>query len=679
MVPLKKISHRILIIILSCQPAILLAQAIQPKVVSPDGKITVSFHINQEQAYYSVSRDQSPILLDSRLGFTFNNMPPLDKGFEITGSDTSSFNQTWEQPWGEKRFINNHYHELVIHLKETKGLNRSLDVIFRVFNDGFGFRYIFPKQNNIDSLIITDEVTEFNLPDVHKAWWIPVHSDNSYYESIFRHTPISQVDSVNTPLTLETKDGLFLTIHEANLTDYASMTLIRKDSAKLKCDLVPWSNGIKVYGKAPFETPWRMMIIAEHPGDLVASNLMLNLNEPCKIKDLTWIKPCKYIGIWWAMHLEKYTWSQGPKHGANTANTMNYIDFAANNGFEGVLVEGWNEGWDGSWWIDGSKFSFTKPYPDFDIEKICKYADSKKVKIIGHNETGGDVFNYEKQLDDAFKMYQKFGVTMVKTGYVNKYLDGKEWHDGQFGVRHYRKVIETAAKYHIMVDNHEPVKPTGLCRTFPNFMSSEGGRGQEYDAWSPDGGNPPSHTTILPFTRMLAGPFDFTPGTFNFKKPVKTFARVQTTLAKQLAEYMIIYSPLQMASDLPENYTGKAFDFIKQVPCDWENTKVLNAEIGSFVTIARKDRNSEEWYVGSITNENKRELTISFDFLDKGTDYLAQIYTDGVDADWKTNPGSIEYKEIMITSLSSLKLKLAAGGGTAIRIIKRKNNYVNQN
>lgn len=642
-----------------------------PTVKSPDGRLVASLILDKGKAYYSLQRGQQTMISKSLLGFTFKNIPALDKNFVITTTENHAFNQTWEQPWGEKRFVENHYNELIVHLQENGSLKRKLDIIFRVFNDGFGFRYKFPKQANLDSILITDEETEFNMPSIQRAWWIPVHSENSFYESNFRHTPISRIDTANTPITLETKDGLYLAIHEANLTDYASMTLVQKDSTRLKCDLVPWSNGIKVYGKAPFETPWRTMIVAETPGDLITSYLMLNLNEPSKLQDQSWIKPAKYIGIWWGMHLEKYTWGQGPSHGATTENTMRYIDFAAANGFAGVLVEGWNEGWDGDWPNHGNLFSFTKPYPDFDMEKICKYADSKKVKLIGHHETAGAVGNYEQQLDSAFKLYNKLGVNAVKTGYVNKYLDGKEWHDGQFGVRHYRKVFETAARYHIMIDNHEPVKPTGLCRTYPNFMSQEGGRGQEYDAWSPDGGNTPSYTTILPFTRMLAGSFDFTPGTFNFDKPAKPFARVQTTLAKQLAEYIIIYSPLQMASDLPENYSGKAFDFIKQVPCDWADTKVLNANIGNFVTIARKDRNSEDWYIGSITNEDKRELAISLSFLDKGKTYAAQIYADAADADWKTNPKSFEYKEMMVTNNTLLTLTLAPGGGTAIRLVKK--------
>jgi alpha-glucosidase len=641
-------------------------------VVSPDGRTQVNFMIDKGKAFYCLSKDQKPIILKSGLGFQFANLPDLDKDFAVVKTETNTLNETWEQPWGEKRFIVNHYNELVIHLQELSKLQRKLDIIFRVFNDGIGFRYYFPQQAAIDSFQISNEETEFTMAAVHKAWWIPVHSDNSNYESIFRHTAINKMDTANTPLTLETKDGMFLTIHEANLTDYASMTLLCKDSTRLTCELVPWSTGIKVYGKAPFSTPWRTVIIADKPGDLITSYLMLNLNEPCKIKDLSWIKPSKYIGIWWGMHLGKYTWSQGPKHGATTDNTLKYIDFAAANGFDGVLVEGWNEGWDGNWYENGKIFSFTKPYPDFDLEKICQYAASKKVKLIGHHETGGSALNYENQMDEAFALYRKNGVDVVKTGYVNKFIDGKEWHDSQYAIRHYRKVVETAAKYHIMIVNHEPVKPTGLLRTYPNFMSQEGARGQEYDAWSPDGGNPPSHTTILPFTRMLAGPLDFTPGTFNFSNPANPKNRVQTTLAKQLALYLIIYTPVQMASDLPENYiNNNAFNFIKIVPTDWDDTKVLNGEIGAFVTIARKDRKSDDWYLGSITNEEKRDLTIDLSFLDKGQDYLAQIYADGENANWKSNPTDIKIEEKIVNSSSSLVLKLASGGGQAIRFTKK--------
>jgi alpha-glucosidase len=370
------------------------------------------------------------------------------------------------------------------------------------------------------------------------------------------------------------------------------------------------------------------------------------------------------------MHLNKYTWGQGPKHGATTEQVMKYMDFASENGFGAVLAEGWNEGWDGNWSEDGTKFSFTKSYPDFDLGKITSYGVLKNVRLTGHHETGGSVANYEKQMEDAFALYQKYGVNTVKTGYVNKYLDGREWHDGQFGVRHYRKVVETAARYRIMIDNHEPVKGTGLQRTYPNLMTQEGARGQEYDAWSNDGGNPPSHTTVLPFTRMLAGPFDFTPGTFNFHYSVVKGTRVNTTLAKQLALYVIIFSPLQMASDLPENYAGNpAFEFIKKVPCTWSETRVLNAEIGKYVTMARKDRNGEEWYIGSITNEDPRIIEINLGFLNDSLDYKAEIYTDGEHADYRTNTDPVTISTSEVNSKMQLNLRLAPGGGTAIRLV----------
>ncbi len=664
---MKRLS-RYLLLLLICS-SIESLRAEEPLTVSsPDGHIIISVKLDNGRASYSVTKNKKVVIAQSALGFKLKNTISLDQGFKLIKQEKRTFNETWEQPWGEKRFIANNYNELSVQLQENKRMKRKLTIIFRAFDDGFGFRYLFSEQQNLTDFVIADEETEFNLPAVCNAWWIPVHSDNSYYESIPRHTAINKVDTINTPVTLETKDGLLLAIHEANLTDYASMTLVRRDSSKLKCDLVPWANGDKVYAKAPFVTPWRTVIIGEKPGDLVTSYLMLNLNEPCKLTDISWVKPSKYIGIWWGMHLEKYSWAQGAKHGATTKNTMKYIDFASQNGFSGVLVEGWNEGWDGNWSKDGNAFSFTKAYPDFDLEKICQYAASKNVKLIGHNETGGAVANYEKQMEDGFKQYEKLGVNAVKTGYVNKYLDGKEWHDGQFAVRHYRKVFEMAAKHHIMIDNHEPVKPTGLCRTYPNFMTQEGARGQEYDAWSDDGGNPPFYTTVIPFTRMLAGPFDFTPGTFNFKNPVKPKTRVQTTIAKQLALFVVLYSPLQMASDLPENYENNpAFEFIRDVPCDWDETLVPDARIGEYVVMVRKDRNSANWYLGAITNEKPRELTVDLSFLPKGKKFRAQIYTDGENADWKTAPNDYLIKEISTDAADKLQLKLAAGGGTAIR------------
>ncbi|MEE8391240.1 MAG: glycoside hydrolase family 97 catalytic domain-containing protein, partial [Anaerolineae bacterium] len=429
------------------------------------------------------------------------------------------------------------------------------------------------------------------------------------------------------------------------------------------------------------QTPWRTIQIAESAGDLITSYLILNLNEPNRLEDVSWIEPGKYVGIWWAMHIDKYTWGSGPTHGATTKNAKGTIDFAAEYGFPGVLIEGWNVGWDGEWYEHGERFSFTTPYEDFDIEELSAYAAAKGVKLIGHHETGAAVMNYEQQLNDAFAYYRDLGIDTVKTGYVGwgqgikrrneeGRLVGLEWHHGQYMVRHYRKVVETAARYHIMLDVHEPIKDTGIRRTYPNMMTREGARGQEYNAWSADGGNPPEHTTILPFTRMLAGPFDFTPGIFDlFFEEYRPHNRVNTTLAKQLALYVVIYSPLHMAADLPENYKDHpAFQFIVDVPVDWQDTKVLHGEIGDYVTIARQDRNSEDWYIGSITDEQGRTLEAACTFLEPERKYVAEIYADGADADWKSDPLSINVYKALVDSNTVLTLRLAPGGGQAIRI-----------
>jgi len=641
-------------------------------IYSPNGKIKISAKEIKGEVFYAVEKEGKAILLNSRLGFTLSKNDNLDQNFKILKADSSHFNETWEQPWGESRYVKNNYHQLSISLQERSGLKRIIKVVFRAFDEGIGFRYEFPKQANLKKFEIMKEKTEFHFPVQSKAWWIPAYKE-VYYESFARFTPFSKMDTVCTPLTIETGDGKFIALHEANLTDYAKMNLYPRDSLTLACDLTPWSNGIRVYAETPCLTPWRTITIAENINELVTSNLMLNLNEPSKIADVSWIKPGRYIGIWWAIHLGQYTWSSGVKHGATTANTKKYIDFAAENGFSGVLVEGWNEGWDGDWTKNGASLDFTKPYPDFDIKQITDYAKSKGVELIGHHETAGMATHYENQLDKAFSFYQSYGVHAVKTGYVNPRLDNKEFHDGQFGVRHYRKVVETAAKYHIMIDNHEPVMPTGLQRTWPNFMTHEGVRGQEYDAWSNDGGNTPEHTTVIPFLRGLAGPMDFTPGTFNFSNPAKPGTRVQTTIAKQLALYVVLYSPFQMASDSPENYKGvKAFDFIKAVPTNWEKTIVPDAKIGDYAIFARKDRKSDNWFLGCITDENARDLSVNLSFLDKDTPYIAKIYADGSGADWKTNPTSLKYEEKEVNSAQIIPLSLASGGGCAIQLIKKR-------
>jgi len=652
-----------LVLLLSCN-----AQKIYT-VESPGKNNELVFELTKSgQPQYKFTSNGKSVIEPSLLGFEFQDIKKMTDGFKVVNTEQTTADQTWEQPWGEFRKVRDHHNQLIVHLKESGGENRLVDLIFRVFDDGLGFRYAFPQQPNLKKVKISNEITQFTFLDDNDVWWIPVHSENSYYESFYRKTPISKTDTINTPATFETKNKLFVAIHEADLTDFASMTLSKSGNNQYKSELVPWKDGVKVYTEAPFQTPWRTIVVGEKPGDLATSTMMLNLNEPSKIKDVSWIAPSKYIGIWWGMHLEKYTWGQGAKHGATTENTKKYIDFAAKNKLDGVLVEGWNVGWDGDWTADGSAFSFTKAYPDFDIVEIGKYAAMKNVRLIGHHETAGATKHYESELEEAFKLYNKIGVNTVKTGYVNKFLDKKEWHDSQYGVRHYRKVIETAAKYHIMIDNHEPVKGTGIQRTYPNFMSQEGGRGQEYNAWSADGGNTPEHLTLLPFTRMLSGPFDYTPGNFDFSYKTPQGAKVQTTLANQLALYVIIFSPLQMASDLPENYEGKReFEFVKEVPCIWSETKVLDSKMGEYTTIARKDWDGKNWYLGSITNKDARDLTVPLSFLDSGKTYTAEIYADGAGADYKTNPYPVAITRQTVTKASVLKFKLAAGGGTAVK------------
>jgi alpha-glucosidase len=637
------------------------------QVQSPDGKIKVSVFLDQGQLCYSASKEDAEIISPSKLGFRFKDGTTLGNNMKIVSAQKQTFNETWEQPWGEKRLIENRYEELALTLTEKGGKKRNLNVIFKVYNDGFGFRYQLPEQAKIDSFVIMEELTEFALATVDKAWWTTAYK-GEYYENITRFSHVNAIgDTVSVPLTIETKSGKYLAIHEANLTDYAAMNLYCTSQSTLKVDLTPWSTGEKVIAKTPFQSPWRVVVIADKPGDLITSYLVLNLNDPCKIDDLSWIKPSRYIGIWWGMHMEKYTWYMGPKHGATTENTIKYIDFAAKHGFGGVLVEGWNYGWENDWTKEGDKFNFTKPYPDFDIDKITSYGKSKGVKLIGHHETGAASINYENQMEEAFKLYEKLGVSCVKTGYVGSRLDKKERHSSQYGVRHFRKVIETAAKYHIMIDNHEPVMLTGLSRTYPNFMTAEGMRGQEYNAWSADGGNPTEHTTILPFTRGLAGPMDYTPGVFNFTNTAKPNTRVKTTLAHQLGLYVVLYSPHQMACDLPENYEGQpALKFIETVPVNWDVTKVIDSKIGDYIVTVRKDRDSDNWYLGAITDENGRELDIDLSFLDKEKTYKATIYKDGPKANWETNPTDVEIEEIKVGSTELLNLKLAPGGGMAI-------------
>jgi len=639
---------------------------VEQGVKSPNNSLRLNVELKDGVLYYDLKKGDTTVIAPSKAGgFVMKNQPSLNGNFKIIKTDTLEFSEVWQPLWGEQKNIENTYNELKVYMETTDQPLRKLNVIFRLFNDGLGFRYEIPKQKNMNEFAIMEEQTQFAMSGNHSSWWIPAYKPERY-EYLYKNTPISEIDTVHTPFTLKTAEGLYLYIHEANLTDYASMTLYYSPQNTLQSDLYPWADGVKVYGKTPFVSPWRTIVVGKTPGDLVASNIDLNLNEPCAIENTSWIKTGKYIGIWWEMHIGKSTWASGEKHGANTKNVKKYMDFAEKYGFNGVLVEGWNITWDVEWWKDGSKFRFTEPYPDFNIEEITQYGQKKNVSLVGHHETGGAVENYESQLEDAFIFYNKYGVKVVKTGYVGSRMNGKEWHHSQYGVRHYRRVLELAAKYNIMIVAHETIKETGLRRTFPNYLSSEAARGQEYDAWSADGGNPPNHTTIIPFTRLLAGPMDFTPGVFELTLKDKPNNQVNTTLAKQLALYVIIHSPMQMAADLPENYLNqKAFQFILDVPVNWESTQVLDSEIGEYVTVVRKDINSDDWYLGSITNENARELEIDLSFLSPEKKYLAQIYADSDESNYKTNPTAHSISEMEVTA--NQKLKLAAGGGQAIR------------
>ena len=638
-------------------------------VTSPDGAIKVSVGVASEKPYYQVTYGSKDLVLPSHLGFVLND-GPLGERVEMKGSKTASADETWTQLWGEDETMVNRYNELTVNFKERTGQKRMMTVVFRVFDDGVGFRYILPGTKPGAEYQIMDELTEITLAHDAKAWSIPSNR-TEYFEGIYEADLLSRKDTVCTPLTIEYEDSLVLALHEAALVDYASINLTPRrgndGSIRLLTALTPWQNGVKVYCEDETRTPWRTIIIGKRPGDLMTSRLMLNLNEPCQWEDTSWIEPGRYLGIWWSIHKKQNTWEMGPTHGATTENVKRYIDFAARHGFSGVLAEGWNPGWG-----EGEQISYLKSYPDFDIEEVCNYALSKGVRFIGHTETWGNTRLLEEQMDEAFAWFSRLGIRAVKTGYVGHYFDGKELAKSQYGIRHYRKVIETAAKHHIMIDNHEPAMPTGLQRTLPNLMTQEGVRGQEYNAWDVKGGNPPAHTVTLPFTRCLAGPTDFTPAIFNFSEVVKG-THPHSTLAKQLGEFVVIYSPLQMAADAIENYEGQpALTFIESCPTTWSKTLVPHGEIGKYVTVARKERGGDNWWVGSITNEEARILDLQLDFLDEGATYRAVIYEDGPTADFERNPYEMTIRQQEVTCQSTLTLRLARSGGAGIRIERIK-------
>ncbi|MBM6865955.1 glycoside hydrolase family 97 protein [Bacteroides caecigallinarum] len=660
----------LVVIVLVCVVAVSGCKQQSTEVFSPDNSICIGFSKNHEgKLSYEVKVKDSLFVSSSLMGFVEKKGVSLSDALEIVDVDHSSSDETWTQPWGENKTIRNRYNEMAVHLSDGKDV--SLVIRFRAFDDGVGFRYEYDVRN-VDSLLITEELTEFNIAKDGISWSIPASFET--YELLYRTLPISKVDNANTPMTF--KSGyIYASIHEAALTDFPEMTLKRIDGCRFKSDLAPWPDGIKAkIAGGKFTTPWRTIQIGSRAVDLINSSLILNLNEPCKLETTDWIRPMKYIGIWWGMHLGVETWYEGKRHGATTANAKRYIDFAADNNIDAVVYEGWNKGWEN--WGGSQEFDYTAPYDDFDINEIADYARKRGVKLIGHHETGGNILNYERQLDDAYKWYSDMGINSVKTGYAGGLPDGHN-HHGQFNVRHYRKVVETAAKYHTTLDVHEPIKDTGIRRTYPNMMTREGARGMEWNAWSD--GNPPSHHVMLPFTRLLSGPMDYTPGIFDITyerikdspdrkqwnmKDSKD-CRVNTTLAKQIANWVILYSPLQMASDMIENYEGHpAFQFFRDFDpdCDW--SEALEGEPGEYVVIVRKA--NDKYFLGAATNEDTREVEISLDFLEPGRTYDAVIYADGDDADWETNPTSYKITNRQVTSEDKLQIKMARGGGQAI-------------
>ena len=633
----------------------------EPVATSPDGRIKVSVQTEGGQLSYSISQDSEILIVPSKLGFELMGGNILGDNTEILSVTHSSHKETWETVWGESRLIEDNHNSMIVH-------TAHLDVEFRVFNDGVGFRYIFP--DDLGEFRIREELTEYKFARAdHKIWWMP--RSEPYYEAYGNHTTFDEIDCAYTPVTITGADGRFYSIHEAALLDFAKVNLVGSDASTLKTSLTKWSDGTGVYVTDTRTTPWRTIIITDRAGGLIESHLMLNLNEPCKIEDTSWCKPGKYIGIWWELHKYMRTWYYGPQHGATTERTKEYIDFAAAHNIQAVLVEGWNKGWDGNWMKNSTGFSFTEAYPDYDFDEVMKYAASKGVQMIIHNEPAANTEHYFSQIDSAYALYQKYGMHYIKTGNVNLLMDGKEEHDGQYGVNRLHEVVEKAAQYQINVDEHEPCIPTGLCRTWPNLMTGEAIRGQEHDAWEVDGGNKPEHQTVCPFIRGLAGPMDYTFGTFDFSNPNTPTSRVKTTISKQLAQYVVIYSPLQMASDLYEAYEGvKAFDFISDVPTDWEQTKVLDAVIGDYIVTARQERGGSDWYLGAITDENARTLDVPLSFLGKGK-WMAQIYEDTPQTSYETSPETYQYREVEVSAKDVLNIKLATSGGCAIRFIKK--------
>ena len=675
---------------------------------SPDGNVVLSFSLKADGTpTYKMTYKGKPVINESTLGFTLKKDEPLTNHFKVVSDSKSTFKETWKPVWGEEKEILNHYNELLVQLKQDK-TNRLMNIRFRVYNEGVGFRYEFPTQKELTYFVIAEENTQFAMTGDHTAWWIPGDYDTQEYD--YNESKLSEISGlmkqsmtdnvsqfvfsptgVQTALMMKTKDGLYINLHEAALVDYALMNLNLDDKNFIfQSWLTPDAKGDKGYLYTPTKTPWRTVMVSDDARNILASRLILNLNDPCALADTSWIKPVKYIGVWWEMITGKSSWAYtddlptikldevdytkvkpNGTHAANNDKVRHYIDFAAKHGFDQVLVEGWNVGWED--WFGHRKdyvFDFVTPYPDFDIKALNDYAHAKGVKLMMHHETSGSTRNYERHMKAAYELMNKYGYNSVKSGYVGDILPIGEHHYSQSTINHYLYAIKEAAKHKIMLNAHEAVRPTGLCRTYPNLIGNESARGTEYEAF---GGNKPFHTTILPFTRLQGGPMDYTPGILETEvknvNPNNT-SQVRSTLAKQLALYVTMYSPLQMAADLPENYErfADAFQFIKDVPVDWQESVYLEAEPGRYITVARKDKHSDNWYIGNTSNENGHTSELLLNFLDKNKKYEATIYADAKNADWQTNPKAYTITKQKVNAKTKLKLTAAKGGGYAISI-----------
>ncbi|QLF50009.1 glycoside hydrolase family 97 protein [Capnocytophaga sp. oral taxon 902] len=685
---------------------------------SPDGNVVLTFSLKADGTpSYKVTYKNKAVINESTLGFTLKKaepltqnlkkVEPLTQNFKVVDTKKSTFKETWKPVWGEESEILNHYNELLVQLQQEK-TQRKMNIRFRVYNEGVGFRYEFPSQKELTYFVIEEELSQFAMTGDHTAWWIPGDYDTQEYD--YTESKLSEIrglmkeavtenvsqfvfspTGVQTSLMMKTKDGLYINLHEAALVNYSLMNLNLDDKTFVfQSWLTPDAQGAKGYLQAPCHSPWRTIMVSDDARKILASRLILNLNEPCAIADTSWIKPVKYVGVWWEMITGKNSWSYtndlptidlntvdytktkpNGTHGANNEEVRKYIDFAAKHGFDQVLVEGWNIGWED--WFGHKKdyvFDFVTPYPDFDLKALNDYAHSKGVKLMMHHETSGSTRNYERHMKAAYELMNQYGYNAVKSGYVGDILPVGEHHYSQSTINHYLYAIKEAAKYKIMVNAHEAVRPTGICRTYPNMIGNESARGTEYEAF---GGNKVFHTTILPFTRLQGGPMDYTPGIFETEMKYvnpNNNSQIRSTLARQLALYVTMYSPLQMAADLPENYEKHmdAFQFIKDVPVDWQKSVYLEAEPGRYITIARKDKHSNDWYVGCTAHEGGHTSELLLNFLDKGKKYEATIYADAKDANWKTNPKAYTITKQKVNAKTKLKLTAAKGGGYAISI-----------